>query len=160
MTVAVASRSAKAADLSEIAGLYRLLETEMAALRSVWPLADGLPEPVETTLGAMIGAQDWRLLVGTLDGVVVGFLAGRDEPLIPRSGGGIVASVRFLFTRPEAREVGVGEKMLASYLNQARRRGISHFDAHVSPGHRAAKNFLESKGFKARSIVMHREDRA
>jgi hypothetical protein len=44
-------------------------------------------------------------------------------------------------------------------LAELRQRGISKFDAHVLPGHRLAKNFFESGGFSARSIVMHHDDK-
>lgn len=158
MAVTPLARTATAADLGEVAALYRSLETEMGALRPVWPLVDGLTEPVEDALGAMLSAPEWQVLVGLLDGAIVGFLAGRDEPLLPRSGGGLIGAVRLLFTHPDAREVGVGEALLSRYLEEARRRGIRRFDAHVSPGHRPAKNFLEANGFKARSIVMYREE--
>ena len=52
-----------------------------------------------------------------------------------------------------ARDVGIGETMLDRFLADY---GSTHryFDAHVSPGHRLAKNFFESSGFKARHIVM------
>ena len=69
-----------------------------------------------------------------------------------------IGSIRVVFTEPEAREVGVGEAMLDAIL--AHLRGSDHrlFDAHVLPGHRLVKNFFESGGFSARSIVMHHRD--
>jgi hypothetical protein len=48
--------------------------------------------------------------------------------------------------------------MMDAFMIDARARGITLFDAHVSPGHRESKNFFESHGFTARSIVMHRSD--
>ena len=54
--------------------------------------------------------------------------------------------------------VGVGEAMLEAYLDLERDDGVTLFDAHVTPGHRLTKNFFESKGFSARSILMHRTD--
>jgi L-amino acid N-acyltransferase YncA len=89
----------------------------------------------------------------------VGFLLARDEELLPHADGRQVAAVRLIFTVADAREVGVGEAMIELFLTEAVERGIQEFDAHVSPGHRASKNFFESNGFKARSIVMHRSDR-
>ena len=130
----------------------------MEALRPVWPLTDGLDEPAGDALDRMLGAPEWRLILGLLDGAPVGFLAWRDEPMLPQAGGERIAAVRYLLTEPEARRVGVGEAMVSHYLDEAIRRGFRRFDAHVSPGHREAKNFFESNRFKARSIVMHRDD--
>ena len=137
--------------------LYDLLSAEMAALRPVWPLTDGLAAPTTTTFEAMLSAGDWSILIGALDGVAVGFLAWRDEPMLPQAGGERIGAVRYIFTEPAARTVGVGEAMMAAFLEAARARGIRRFDAHVSPGHRQAKNFFESNGFKARAIVMYRD---
>jgi len=55
--------------------------------------------------------------------------------------------------------VGVGEAMMALFAHESTDRDIRLFDAIVPPGHRAAKNFFESNGFKARKIIMHRDDR-
>lgn len=129
----------------------------MAALRPVWPLVDGLATPTDAAFGRMLSAPEWTVLVGTLDGVAVGFLAWCEEPMLPQADGHRIASARFIFTEAEARTVGVGEAMMAQFLQGAAERGIERFDAHVSPGHREAKNFFESNGFKARSIVMYRD---
>lgn len=124
----------------------------------MWPLIDGLAIPVEDTLASLFDSPDWTIVLGLLDDTPMGFLAWRDEPMLPQAGGDRVASVRYIYTEPEARGVGVGEAMISAFLEAARLRGIRNFDAHVSPGHREAKNFFESNGFKARSIVMHRDE--
>ncbi|MCB2223033.1 MAG: GNAT family N-acetyltransferase [Actinobacteria bacterium] len=151
----VAARTAAAADLPELERLYRLLEAEMALLEPVWPLADGLPEPAAEALDAARTDPTATLVVGTIDGVAVGFLLGRSEPMTPQAAGARTGSVRLVFTEEPARRVGVGEAMLGAYLAAARAEGITLFDAHVTPGQRATKNFFESNGFSARSIVMH-----
>ncbi len=153
---AAGARPASREDLPEIARLYRLLADEMAALREPWPLIDGIAEPVATTLAAWFADPDWNLIVGLLGEVPVGFVAWRDEAMLPQAGGDRVAAVRFIFTEVAARGVGVGEAMTVAFLAEAGERGITRFDAYVSPGHREAKNFFEANGFKARSIVMHR----
>lgn len=154
----VSARHAAAEDVPRIVELYRGLEAEMAALRPVWPYADGVPEPAEQAFASMLDAGEWRVYVGTIDGQMVGFLAARDEPLLPQAGGETVGAIRFIYAMPEARRVGIGEAMTDLFLEEARGRGIHRFDAHVSPGHRDAKNFFESNGFKARAIVMHSDE--
>jgi ribosomal protein S18 acetylase RimI-like enzyme len=95
--------------------------------------------------------------VGRIDGVAVGFLVGTTDPLLPQAEGARIASVVYIYTEPDAREVGVAETLLSAFMDQQLASGVKHFDAHVSPGHRLAKNFFESNGFKARHIVMHHE---
>jgi len=152
-----AARPATRTDLPDLVRLYDHLSAEMAALRPVWPLTDGLATPESATFERMLESAEWSVLVGTLDDVAVGFLAWCEEPMLPQAEGERIASVRFIFTEPEARTVGVGEAMMGQFLAGAAERGIRRFDAHVSPGHREAKNFFESNGFKARSIVMYRD---
>jgi len=157
-TVLTDARPASPADSAVITGLYRSLSHEMDALRPLWSDAEGLAEPLEATLAEALSGPPWFGYVGTLDGVPLGFLLGRDEPLLPQGQGRVVAAIRFIYTATDARQVGVGEAMMGLFMSDARSRGIALFDAHVSPGHRDAKNFFESNGFSARSITMHRSD--
>lgn len=154
----VTSRDATADDLDDLIRLYRLLEAEQAALRPMWPLADGLDEPVDEALGEVLGDPESVLLIGALDDVPLGFLWARPEPLLAQAKGERVGTVRLIFTEPEARGVGIGEAMMQRALDALRGAGLRYLDARVSPGHRFAKNFFESNGFKARLIIMHRDD--
>ena len=156
----VSARPAVLADIPELVRLYGRLIEEMVALKAVWALTEGLPEPLEHAFEAAITAGDSWVTVGSLDGAPVGFLLGRSEALLPQAGGERVAAVRLIYTEPEAREVGIGEALMSGFLEARRAEGYRYFDAHVSPGHRLAKNFFESNGFKARHIVMHHEDGA
>lgn len=154
----VTARPAVLGDMPELVRLYERLEEEMVALKPIWARADGLPVPVDEAWRERIADETSTVLLGTLDGAPVGFLLGSIEPLLPQAAGAQVASVRLIFTEPEAREIGVGEALISSYLERARGAGVALFDAHVPPGHRNAKNFFESHGFSARRIVMHRSD--
>lgn len=154
----IGSRPATRDDLSVLVDLYRRLESEQTDLKRMWPLADGLAEPVETSFGAILEDDDSVLVLGTIDDVPLGLLWARVEDLLPQANGAKVGAIRLVFTDHGARAVGVGESMIDEALSELRGRGVRLFDAHVSPGHRLAKNFFESHGFSARSIVMHHED--
>lgn len=156
----VGSRRATPADIPALAGLYELLAAEMAELKPVWPLADGLAEPIEASLERLLADPDAVLYVGEIDAYPFGFLLARSEPMLPQAGGERIGSVRLIFTDPEAREVGIGEALIERFLDDFRTEGHRRFDAHVPPGHREAKNFFESNGFAARRIVMHRSGTA
>ena len=138
--------------------MYRLLEAEQAALKSLWPVADGLAEPVEESFRAILGDADSNVVIGTIDDLPFGFMWMRLEDLLPQAAGAQVGSARLVFVEPDARGVGIGEQMITLVLDEFRSRGVDLFDSHVSPGHRLAKNFFESHGFSARRIVMHHSE--
>lgn len=154
----VTARKAGRDDLPVLLDLYRGLEEEMTALHSMWPLADGLAEPVETSFDDLIDDPESVLVVGELDGYPFGFVWARVEQILPQAEGAKVGSIRLIYVAPGAREVSLGEEMRDYTMDLLRERGISRFDAHVLPGHRLAKNFFEAGGFSARSIIMHHDD--
>lgn len=152
----VSARPATVADIGVMESLYDSLANEMAPLSHMWPLADGLAEPVDQALRALLTDDEAVPVIGTIDDVPFGFLVARIETMLPQAEGRRIGSIRLLFVDHPAREVGVGEAMLDLALGTLRARGVSTFDAHVLPGHRLVKNFFEAGGFKARSIVMSR----
>jgi ribosomal protein S18 acetylase RimI-like enzyme len=154
----IIARKAEPEDLPALVDLYRGLEEEMTALHPMWPLADGLAEPVETSFRGLLDDPDSIVLIGEVDAYPFGFTWARVEQILPQAGGAEVGSIRLIYVDPEAREVSLGEEMRDSAMNLLRERGITRFDAHVLPGHRLAKNFFEAGGFSARSIIMHHDD--
>ena len=154
----VIARHASPDDLGQIISMYRGLEKEMTALHRMWPLADGLDEPVADSLAELIASEDTIFLIGEIEEFPVGFLVARAEPMRAQAKGEQIGVIRLIYVQPEAREVAVGEAMRDEVLAIFRGQGISKFDAHVLPGHRLAKNFFEAGGFSARSIVMHHDD--
>ena len=154
----VTARPATETDLDTLTRLYRSLETEMVALHAMWPVADGLDEPVRESFAAALSDPDTVVLIGEIDGYPFGFLLARVERLLAQSDGGRVGAIRLIFVDHDAREVAVGETMRDMALEMLRERGLTRFDAHVLPGHRLVKNFFESGGFSARSIIMHHDD--
>lgn len=131
----------------------------MVAIHPMWPRADGLEEPVESSLLDRIADNASRVYLGEVDGYPLGFIYGRSEPLLAHEGETRTASIRLVFVEEEARAVGVGEIMRDTLMDDYRSLGHELFDAHVLPGHRLTKNFFEAGGFAARSIVMHHSDR-
>ena len=152
----VRARFVTSDDVDVLVELYRALEDEMTTLSHLWPLADGLAEPVEAAFLAMTDDPATVAVIGEIDDVALGFCVARVESMHPQAEGRQIGSIRLIFVDQPAREVGVGEAMLAAVLTELRSRGVATFDAHVLPGHRLVKNFFEAGGFKARSIVMSR----
>ena len=151
----VSSRLAQPGDVGDLERLYDRLAEEQRAIRSIWPYTDGLPEPVGRSLRRLVEQPDGVVAMGFIDGVPLGFLTGFEQPLLDPIADRTIGVVQLIFTDHDARGVGVGAAMLDVAMEVFRERGIELFDARVSPGHRMAKNFFESNGFKARSITMH-----
>lgn len=154
----ITSRTATRDDVDVLVELYAGLAAEQTALKPMWPLADGLPEPVADAFGSVLSDEDSLVVIGAVDGVPLGFAWCRSEGLLPQAGGSRVAVIRLIYTVESARGVGVGDAMISQVLGEFRARGHTLFDARVSPGHRHAKNFFEANGFSARLIVMHHAD--
>lgn len=156
----VTARSAVPDDVHDLVRMYGELAEEQRAIRAIWPYADGLPAPVDAALFGLLERPDAIVVVGAIDDSPLGFLVGIEEHLLDPLADRRIGVVQLIFTTDEARGVGVGAAMLKVALSQLVDRGIDLFDARVSPGHRMAKNFFESNGFKARSITMHRGESA
>ena len=155
----ISARLGEPSDIPSLCGLYRELEAEMVGLKPIWRLADGLPEPTDAAFERALNAPKSGIVIGELDGVPLSFLLWRDTDLLPQAHGDVVGVIELIFTSEPARQVGLGEAVIGRFLDDAGSRDIQLFDAVVPPGHRFAKNFFESNGFKARRIVMHRDDR-
>ena len=147
-------RAATPADVPEILRLAAALREELTPMRGgrVWHVREARPEPLEAAYLDLLARHDACLVVGTIDGTVIGFGVGEVETLQDGTSLGVASE---LFVDPEARAVGVGEAMLGALVSFFRERGCVGVDAFALPGHRAAKNFFEESGFTARAIVMH-----
>jgi len=156
-----ACRAATSTDLSRIAELARLMRAELTAMKggALWAVREARPEPLEDGYRALLERDDACLVVGTIDGSVIGFGAAELERLRSAATLGVITD---LFVEPEARAVGVGEALAGDLVAFCERHDCVGIDALALPGHRAAKNFFEESGFTARAIVMHRRvgDRA
>jgi ribosomal protein S18 acetylase RimI-like enzyme len=150
------ARPATRDDIPRVAELARGLREELAGYRGgdLWAARDVMGEPLEQNLATFLERDDAALIVGALDGVVIGYGILAIEELRDGSRLGVVGE---LFVEPEARSVGVGEALAGVLVERCRRAGCRGVDVIALPGHRATKNFFEEQGFTARAIVMHHE---
>lgn len=152
------ARSAEAADAERCAELCRealdsLQDQRGGALlarREAGLLAKALLRP--GGLARVLVDPRRRVLVGTIDDVVVGMALGRVDPV----GEASLGVVDGLYVEPACRGVGVGHELLHALVDWFEESGCRALDATVLPGDRQTKNFLEGMGFKARLITMHR----
>lgn len=148
-------RPATEADLPRLAELAREVTAELAPTRggAVWKAQEARTEPLEQNLGPLLGDAGHRVLVGTIDGVVMGYAVARLERLRDGSTLGVVDDI---FVEEGARGIGIGEGMINDIITWCERAGCVGIDAMALPGHRLTKNFFEESGFSARKLVMHR----
>jgi len=148
-------RPATEADLPRLAELARAVIAELAPTRggAVWKAREARAEPLTENLGPLVGDPDHRVLVGTIDGVVMGYAVGRLERL---SDGSTLGVIDDIFVEEGARGIGIGEGMINDLIAWCEAAGCIGIDAMALPGHRMTKNFFEESGFSARQLIMHR----
>ena len=148
-------RPATEADLPRLAELVRAVTAELAPTRggAVWKAREARAEPLVENLGPLLSDPDHRVLVGTIDGVVMGYAVGRLERLADGSTMGVIDDI---FVEEGARGIGIGEGMINDLIAWCEDAGCIGIDAMALPGHRQTKNFFEDSGFSARQLVMHR----
>jgi len=134
-------------DLDDVAMLEERARIEMADQRGGREHLRESP-PVERW-GTRVVDSPHPVWVALVDDVVVGYLELhlRDDR---------VAEVRQVYVQPEARELGLGDDLLASALEHAERAGCRALEASALPGDRTTKNLYERAGVVARLLVMHR----
>jgi ribosomal protein S18 acetylase RimI-like enzyme len=88
-----------------------------------------------------------RVFVGTLDGIVCGFLVLR----LASDRGAIVRA----FVEVEARELGLGDTLVEAAIGAVREAGLPGIEAVALPGDRATKNLYERAGLTARKITVY-----
>ena len=150
----ITARDATDTDLREIVRLYEDFAVEQSALRPLWRESEGIADPAGESIARLIDADS--VTVGTIDDSILGFLISGNRSLV--DGVERVGVIRYIYTEPGARGVGLADEMFGYAVAKLRTSGVELFDAIVSPGHREAKNFYEAHGFSARSIVMHSSD--
>jgi GNAT superfamily N-acetyltransferase len=146
-------RTATVDDLAAIAELEQESRSLLTQVRggSLW-LAEN--DPLDTaTLASRLSAADVDLvLVGELDGIVLGFATAKVSARSP----GAVCELTRLYVSPGGRQLGLGELMLEATTEWARSRGCVAIESFALPGDRETKNLFERFGMKARLLVVHR----
>ncbi|MBV6507255.1 MAG: hypothetical protein JJLCMIEE_00296 [Acidimicrobiales bacterium] len=142
-------------ELDQIVELIQLAYREAASARGgpVFLRREARPLPPEDGLEDLLDSEDSAVMVGTIDNAIVGYGVVAVETL---RDGGRLAVVEDIYVRQEAREVGVGQALLAALADWSRDQGCFAIDALVLPGDRASKNFFEGQGMTTRALVVHR----
>ncbi len=154
-SISEGSRRADAGDLEVLGELADLAIEELSRHRggSIWSRREARRRPVSIGLRADLDDPDACVVVGTIDGTVVGYGVVRLETLYD---GASIGQIEDIYVMPDGRGVGVGESLMTHLMDWARQRGCVGVDSLALPGDRGTKNFFETHGLVARSIVVHR----
>lgn len=104
------------------------------------------------TLKKAIEDSYYSVWVGIWDSCLVGYAFISYKTL---EGNINWCTINEVYIQPPAREVGVGEALLAKAYDWCKQNKCCSIDAFALPGDRLTKNFFESFGFTARLIVLN-----
>ncbi|HEX3623321.1 MAG TPA: GNAT family N-acetyltransferase [Acidimicrobiales bacterium] len=140
--------------MARIAELARGAIAELAPMRGgeIWRAREARAEPIEDGLLGLLDDAEARVVVATIDGVIVGYAVVHLEHL---GDGSVLGVVDDIYVEEEARQIGLGELMMGDLMPWCEERKCVGMDAMALPGHRATKNFFEESGFTARQLIMH-----
>lgn len=151
----VEARTATSDDLALVVGLCTTAIDELRPHRGgdIWSRREARVPPVHDSVAATFEDPHSSLVVGMIDGDVVGY---GSVQLTALHDGALLGDVQELYVLPDARGVGVGEAMMNHLVEWCRDRGCVGVDAIALPGDRHTKNFFETFGLVARAIRVHR----
>lgn len=148
-------RAATVDDLPRLEQLVAQAIVEQRAQKGgeVWARTLGRQPPYGARLEQEVGSSTHRVLVGTLDGTILGYGAAHIDELADAGRLGVVTD---LYVEPAGREVGIGEALMNGLVEWCTDEGCFGVDSLALPGDRHTKNFFERFGLVARAIVVHR----
>ncbi len=148
-------RLATAPDVPRLVELAQAAIDELQTGRggAVWVRHTARQAPLAAELAREVGAPDHHVLVGTIDGTIMGYGVAQLEVL---ADGGRLGVVTDLYTEPGCRELGIGEIVMQALVDWCAAQGCFGVDSLALPGDRHTKNFFESFGLVARAIIVHR----
>jgi GNAT superfamily N-acetyltransferase len=146
------ARTASAADFERVRQLRVEAAAEVSGRRGGRLLLASSRQPDPSGVPAH-DDRAARLVVGTLDGQVVGYGAAFVTEV---EGGELVGVIDELYVEGRGRGVGVGEAIFRALVAWAASRGCRQMDGRALPGDRETKGLFERQGFSARLLIMSR----
>ena len=149
----ISSRSAVPGDIETIRAIFSVIAEEITDDRGASLQLAERRIAVDSFFKseALSASPDHRVIVGSVDEVVVGAVAVR-VATFDSTKVGVIDGYGVL---EDARGVGVGEAMIEEVLAFCHAAGCVGVDADALPGARETKNFFETFGFTARRLVVH-----
>jgi ribosomal protein S18 acetylase RimI-like enzyme len=96
------------------------------------------------------GLEPENVLVAVLDGVPAGYVALGSPTRLPANEH--VVAIHGLAVAPESQRQGLGRRLLAAAIEEARRRGARRISLRVLAGNQAARALYASAGFEIEGV--------
>lgn len=103
-------------------------------------------QPAVADWSRLVDDDHHPVWVGDVDGTAVGYLEAVRR--------GTTLEVLQVFVHEQARELGLGDELLAAALDHARVSGCASLEGCALPGDRLTKNLYERAGITARKIIL------
>ena len=149
-------REAEANDLILLKELYLDMYSFLGNLSMPYTIAE---ESLEDVLKILIRAKHTSILLGELDGEVVGFIAmeiTRIDRKLKLEPSNIIGFIKDLYIVPDKRRLGLANDFLQKGEEILLELGASAIECNVIVDNHGAINFWESKGFSKMAHVMYK----
>ena len=149
-------REAEATDIAKLKELYLDMYSFLGSLSMPYTIAE---ESLEDVLKILVKARHTTILIGELDGEVVGFIAmeiakiDRKLKLEPTN---MIGFIKDLYVVPEKRGLGLASDFLQKGEELLSELGVSAIECNVIVDNVHALKFWESKGFNKMAHVMYK----
>ena len=149
-------REAEATDVEVLKELYLDMYSYLGSLAMPYTIAE---DSLEDVLKILVKARQTTILVGELDGEIVGFLTmdiakiDRKLKLEPTN---IIGFIKDLYIVPDKRRLGLADLFLQKGEELLIEIGASAIECNVIIDNDGAMKFWESKGFSKMAYVMYK----
>lgn len=151
-------RQATEDDLPDLLRMYELATDHFNERRGgpVYLARSSRHSRIEEDLINDLRSGDRTALLGMINDQVLGFATLRIKAVENASDSRPIAVLEELFVQESARDVGVGAALMNAAISWAEDKGCRGIDSAALPGDRQTKNFFESFGLVARTIIVHK----
>ena len=152
-------RLAEAQDLPVIAGMYAKMDQYFRGFSYRFPEVENIGEAWVDSFRRTLGRFS-VVYIAELEGAVAGFMLGRVKRVAPYLGGVLVGELSDMWVEPQARRLGVGEKLSLLTMGWLAEQGVHSIEVQILEGNEPIWRLYEKMGFKAelRQIRMLRAD--
>jgi ribosomal protein S18 acetylase RimI-like enzyme len=140
-------RTAGEADYPAVAELYAKLDALLRQHTYSFPEVENVGQLWLETFQRAVG-RFGVLYVAELDGRVVGFILARLKQVPKYLGGVMVGELKDMWVEPEARRLGVGEKLLRLAIEWVQAQGVHSAEAQILVGNEPIIRLVQRLGMR------------
>ncbi len=140
-------RLAEVQDLPVIAGMYTKMDQYFRGFSYRFPEVENIGEAWVDSFRRTLGRFS-VVYIAELEGSVAGFMLGRVKRVAPYLGGVFVGELSDMWVEPQARRLGVGEKLSLVTMQWLAKQGVHSIEIQILEGNEPIWRLYEKMGFK------------